>query len=440
MFRSIQYKLIIYLALLVAAVAAAVWLFIAGQTIYGCVAVAFAVFAVWRMSNHYRNYNLNILFLLNALENGDYSFHFSVTKLSRREKELNAMLNRIKDILAAARREVMDNERFLGLVVESVSTGIVITDDNGGVRRANAAAMRMLGMNVFTHIKQLAGIDPSLPPLLDSLSPEDKAQVHIPNEREEQSISLQMNRIELKKGGVRVFILSNIGSELEAQEMESWIKLIRVMTHEIMNAVAPITSLSDTLLTASREPGATGGLSATTTEALETINSTARGLLSFVESYRKFTGIATPELRPVSLNRLLMQAATLFGPSFSEKGIGLAVEMPGDEVMAMGDESQISQVVANLLRNASEAVEGIPGGSIRVECAVEGGHTCISVSDNGQPIPPETLPHIFVPFFTTKQSGSGIGLSVSRYIMRLHGGNLTHHRTGDLTVFRMTFP
>ncbi|GHT70178.1 hypothetical protein AGMMS50239_38170 [Bacteroidia bacterium] len=254
----------------------------------------------------YKRYNQNILFLLNALENGDYSFHFSETKLSPREKEMNQLMNRIKDILANARKAVIENEHFLSLIIESVSTGIVIINDRGIVQRVNQSALDMFGLPVFSHVNQLHTINETYPRLFLDLQAGDSIQLSLPTEREELSISLHVSQIRLKRGMMRIITLNNIGNELEMKEMESWIRLIRVMTHEIMNSIAPITSLSETMHFLHRDGHINPeDLKQNTLEAFDTIHTTASGLLSFVDSYRKFTAVPKPEKRDFNLNVLI---------------------------------------------------------------------------------------------------------------------------------------
>lgn len=432
MFKTIEYKLLIWLGVLIVSVAGATYLFIAGETWYGALTLLVMAYAIKQLRDHYRKFNTNILFLLNALENGDYTFHFSETKISRTERELNAMLNRIKGILTKARKEVMENEEFLSLIVESVSTGIVIVEENNSVRRANRAAMQMLGLNVFTHLAQLSTIDPAFPALFAGLSPDNNAQIKIANEREDMLINLNLSKIMLRQREVRIITLSNIGNELETKEMESWIKLIRVMTHEIMNSIAPITSLSDTMLTSY-------AADRNTVEAFETINSTAKGLLTFVESYRRFTGIPKPTLRDESVASLLAKVLKLESHALAEKNITVELIPPTPEFTIRADESQIMQVLVNIIKNAVEAADPRESGRIIIRAGETNGKVQIDICNNGRPIPADVAPHIFIPFFTTKDSGTGIGLSVSRYVMRLHGGNLKHHTSDGWTVFSMVF-
>lgn len=426
--------------LLIAAVVMSTYFGIQTEYVYMMLSVLLVFFLLHKLRRSYNQFNKNIIFLLNALDNGDYSFNFAETKLSRREKELNQMMNRIKDILSRARKEVIENEKFLGVIMESVSTGIIILNEDNLVVQINRTVNRLLGLPVFTHVNQLANIDKSLPDLFRNLEVSDPKTIKIANEREEMQLSLRASEIILKGKKLRIITLNNIGSELDYKEMDSWIRLIRVMTHEIMNSIAPVTSLTDTLLSAFRqnEPDEEDELMQNTVEALETINSTAKGLISFVSSYRRFTGIPKPQLNPVPLQSVIERAVALEAADLEEKGIPVTLHLPAEPTVRHLDESQIMQVLLNLLKNAAEAIS-VQEGQIRIVLTEEKEKLHLDICNNGQPIAEDVLPNIFVPFFTTKESGSGIGLSVSRYIMRLHGGTLIHFTKGEWTVFRMTF-
>lgn len=441
MFKSIEYKLLIYISLLILSVAAATYCFLEKEYVYGPLCILIAVFSINRLHKHYRKFNQNILFLLNALDNGDYSFNFAVTKISKREQELNQMMNRIKEILSKARKEVIENEKFLSLIVESVSTGIIILDEHNNVLITNRATNELLGLPVFTHLNQLKVIDESFPSIFLHLETNDNKYLRIANEREETLISLRVSKITLKRGTMKIFTLNSIGNELEAKEMESWVRLIRVMTHEIMNSIAPITSLTDTLLFSykiSRDNQSDDNLRQNTVEALETISSTAKGLMVFVESYRKFTGVPKPQLIEFDLIPLVEKVVSLESAMMQEKGISLELQYIASLVVN-ADESQITQVLVNLVKNAVEALDPVEGRSIKIKISHADNKTNIEVCNNGEPIPQEVIPNIFIPFFTTKNTGTGIGLSISRYIMRMHGGNLKHYAKDGWTIFSMSF-
>lgn len=441
MFKSIEYKLIVFVLLLILSVAATTYLIILQQYVYVGVFVLLMLYSLKSLYGHYKKFNQNILFLLNALDNGDYSFHFTEAKSSKREKELNQMMNRIKDILTRARKEVIENEKFLSLIIESVSTGIIILDPNNNVHATNHATNQLLGLPVFTHLNQLKSIDESLPQLFKNLEVKDNTQIKIANEREEIQISLNVSKITLKKGTMKVITLNNIGNELEAKEMESWIRLIRVMTHEIMNSIAPITSLTETLLFSYKMQSVEASddsLRRNTVDALETISSTAKGLITFVDSYRKFTGVPTPQFRKFELVPLLEKVLYLESSNMEEKGIESSIIYTNKHIELNADEGQITQILVNIIKNAVEAINN-SNGKIEIRVSESESKVAIDIYNNGDPIPSEIAAHIFIPFFTTKDYGTGIGLSVSRYIMRLHGGNLKHHTSNEWTVFSLIF-
>jgi len=438
LFNSIQYKLNIYTALLVLAVAGTTLAFVYQKYPFAVLGIALIIYFLFSLEKCYKRYNQNFIFLLNALENGDYSFHFSETKLSSREQEMNLMMNRIKEILTKARDEVIENENFLSLILESVSTGIIIIDDQGIVQRVNHAAVNLLGLPHFSHVNQLHSINETYPALFHQLKAGDRIQISLMNEREELSISLRVTEIKLKRGLMRIITLNNIDSELESKEMESWIRLIRVMTHEIMNSIAPITSLSETMKFLYNSGADSDDLRQNTLEAFETIHTTAAGLLSFVESYRKFTAVPKPEIHNFVVNTLVDKIVKLHEQALAEKNITVKLNLP-EQLVAYADDNLVAQVLINLLKNAIEATESDSNGKIIIsgKCVADG-KIDLEVADSGNPIPADVLPHIFIPFFTTKSSGSGIGLSVSRYIMRLHGGKLHHFLSPDgMTVFQL---
>ncbi|MDR1672598.1 MAG: GHKL domain-containing protein [Bacteroidales bacterium] len=437
MFKSIEYNLILYLALLTAAIVAGTYFIMRAEYLEGGLAGIAVCVTYWKLRAHYKKFNTNILFLLNALDNGDYSFHFSETKMSRREQELNRMMNRIRDVLTHARMEVIENEKFLSLVVESASAGIVIFDEHGIVHKVNSAALQLFKRPILTHLRQLRFIDESLPQTIAGMSVGSSIQIAIADEREEKQVSIRMAQVSTAKGVFKIITIYSIGNELDTKEMESWIRLIRVMTHEIMNSIAPISSLSEAMLSSLRQEDSET-LRSDTIEAFRTIYDTTGSLLHFVESYRKFTGVPQPQKRPVALQPLLQEIIRLQSSEIEQKGIRIA--LPKTDILLNADKEQITQALINILKNAIEAFPpDCRNAEINISAQHNNGRICIDVSNNGTPIPKDVAPHIFIPFFTTKASGSGIGLSLSRYIMRLHGGTLKHYTDNRLTIFSMEF-
>lgn len=356
----------------------------------------------WR---RYRSTVGKVAFLFNAIDNGDYNFRFAEGDKVTGDRVLNRSLNRVKGILTHARDEQMEREKYFELILDSVDTGIIVVEESRGVvLRYNRAAQKLLQREVITHVDQIK----------ESM----------------KSFSLRETNTVLKGRRVRIVAFSDIKGELANQEIDSWVKLIRVLTHEIMNTVTPIVSLSDTLLRQSEGEQR---------EGLSVINRTGKELVKFVENYRRFTHVPTPQPTLFYVKPFLERMSRLAGQILKD-GCTVVIDVQPKDILVYADEGLIGRVVSNLLKNAAEAVP--TGGHIWLKAYTgEKDTVVIDVVDDGPMIPDDVASHIFVPFFTTKKDGSGIGLSISRQIMRVSNGfisQLTDKRE-RLTIFRLTF-
>ena len=388
-----------------------------------CTAAVFCIVCLV-LHRRYRRTIGKVTFLFNAIDNLDFSFNFPE---KGRDKLVNESLNRIRRILETARREAIERERYYEQIINAVSTGIMVVDERGCVLQHNEAALRLLGVEMLTFESQAA----------EKLASEDFSK------RETTAM--------LHDKKVRIVAFSDIRNELSSREMESWTKLIRVLTHEIMNNVAPIVSLSEQMLgTAPLPPG--GGVShedkdSDMYEALSVINSTGRQLLHFVDTYRQLTLIPQPKPKLFYVKPFLERmVAIVKAPLPSGGGCKLRTEIRMAEpptggqggfasLLLYADESLIAHVVTNILKNAVEA--GATSITLAAYTAPDDS-VCIDISNNGKPIPSEEAQQIFVPFFTTKPTGSGIGLSISRQIMKQSGGSIELIPSGNATtLFRL---
>lgn len=441
MFKSIDYKLGANLFLLIATAIAIPLLFIYGFIFIGVFAILLLFILLYQINKLYSKLTKNVVFLFNAIENGDYAFKFQENIGSMRERELHRVMNHIKDILAQTKREIVEQERFFSIVIENVSTGIIILNEQNQVQTVNHAAEQLLGLPILTHLNQLQSINSELPLLFKNLEPsKEPKQITVHTERGDFQLSLRADRVKMQRGEIKIIILNNINIELDSKEMESWIKLIRVMTHEIMNSIAPITSLTDTLLFNLKTNTTHSEEKEILTEGLETIHTTAKELLQFVQSYRQFTRIPAPQ--PVSFDATaLINKAILLT---KENSLAKAVTFSFDENtphLITADRSHFLQVVLNLLKNAVEATAHQEDGKIEITFENhDSDYDIIHIRNNGLPIPKEVAAQIFIPFFTTKEQGTGIGLSISRYIMRMHGGTITLQSKAEYTLFSLYFP
>ncbi len=395
-----------------------------------------AVVGYIRLYRHYRRNIKKVTFLFDAIDNGDFSFNFPTEKRFKKDKILHQSLNRIKLFLQHTREEQMDREKYYEQILNAVDTGILVVDSHDNILQHNQAALRLLDTDVLTHMNQVKG------------------------KLKDEHLAKHETQAMLKDKHVRIIALSDVSHELSNQEVDSWIKLIRVLTHEIMNTITPVTSLSETLLTRVTEDK-------DLKQGLETIHKTGTELLAFVNNYRRFTHVPQPQPALFYVEPFLERMALLCNHE-------VEIEVSPKDLLTYADESLLSHVVTNLLKNAVEAFkekgisaernkqDGNEQGRNKQECrsadlqsaaskkafihlqayANAQESIIIDVSNNAGLIPEDVASHIFIPFFTTKPEGSGIGLSLSRQIMRVSGGSLSLHqdKAQGITTFRILIP
>ena len=396
-----------------------------------------AVVGYIRLYRHYHRNIKKVTFLFDAIDNGDFSFNFPTEKRFKEDNILHQSLNRIKLFLQHTREEQMDREKYYEQILNAVDTGILVVDSHDNILQHNQAALRLLDTDVLTHMNQVKG------------------------KLKDEHLAKHETQAMLKDKHVRIIALSDVSHELSNQEVDSWIKLIRVLTHEIMNTITPVTSLSETLLTRVTEDK-------DLKQGLETIHKTGTELLAFVNNYRRFTHVPQPQPALFYVEPFLERMALLCNHE-------VEIEVSPKDLLVYADESLLSHVVTNLLKNAVEAFNG--QGKLSTERNKQDGNNqgrnkqecrsadlqsaaskkafirlqayanaqesiIIDVSNNAGLIPEDVASHIFIPFFTTKPEGSGIGLSLSRQIMRVSGGSLSLHqdKAQGITTFRIIIP
>ena len=236
------------------------------------------LFSIWWQLSLYRIHTKRVLFMIDALENNDSAIHFPEEQIMPETREVNRALNRVGRILYNVKSETVQQEKYYELIMDCVNTGVLVLNENGAVYQKNNEALRLLGLNVFTHIRQLNKVDIQLMKKIEFCRPGDKIQTIFNNERGTINLSIRVSGITVREEQLRILAFNDINSELDEKEIDSWIRLTRVLTHEIMNSVTPITSLSETLLSLAdtRDEEIRRGL--------QTISTTGKGLLSFVES------------------------------------------------------------------------------------------------------------------------------------------------------------
>nr|MDE7150460.1 ATP-binding protein [Bacteroidales bacterium] len=303
------------------------------------------------------------------------------------------------------------------------------------VIRHNKAASRLLGMEGILHLRQIERISGELAEAVSGPVYTNAQTVAFNNERGRVRFSVRVSLMRTAQQELRIVALNDIENELDEKEVNAWIRLTRVLTHESMNAVTPLTSLSETLLEGYRQTDDR------LRDGLQTIRDTGKGLLSFVESYRKFTHLPEPEPAPFYVRGFLQRMLELLRHQpVWHPGIEARIHVEPADLMVYADERLIGQVVLNILRNACQAM-GERGGKLLLHAyAEESGAVRIDLGNNGPVIEAALMEDIFLPFFTTKPDGSGIGLAVSRQLMHLCGGSILLHSDENLTTFTLLFP
>ena len=351
--------------------------------------------AVYWQQRLYRRHTRKVLFMLDAIENSDTSVHFSETDETEDNRLVNRSLNRVARILHNVKSETAQREKYYELILDCVNTGIIVLNDNGAVYQKNNEALRLLGLEVFTHVRQLSRVDAHLTDTLTACRPGDKFQAAFGNERGTVNLSVRVSDITVRQEHLRILALNDINNELDEKEIDSWIRLTRVLTHEIMNAVTPITSLSDTLLKLTEARISKEEMR----HGLQTISTTGKGLLAFVESYRRFTRIPTPEPSLFYLKGFINRMAELARHQYPDTPVTFNVSIVPDDLILYADENLISQVIINLLKNAIQAFEtGAPAATgtnaettAETNAATTEKHINIRVSYRVDPAKPRAL-------------------------------------------------
>ncbi|WP_337624871.1 ATP-binding protein [Phocaeicola sp.] len=330
-------------------------------------------------------------------------------------------MNQFGSLMGEQKQLMEQRERFYEQILSSVSSGVIVLDENHVVVQTNPAAARLLGIPILSTLRQLERFGTEVPYLLRTLKAGERCNLQYTTGKGDVQLSVRATEMQLGGKNVRILTLNDIRNELDAKELDSWIKLTRVLTHEIMNSIAPISSLSETFL--KRKDVVNGPLY----DGIRAIHETSTGLISFVDSYRKFSALQKPSPEPFYLMDLLKQ---IQGLSLVPETVALTLQIEPVELMLYADPNLIRQVLINILKNAVQSIGGNKGRiHIRAYSAADE-HVFIYISNDGPVIPEEEAEQIFVPFFTTRINGSGIGLSLSRQIMKLSGGSISLLRAG----------
>lgn len=395
------------------------------------------------------NTNRRLKLFLDTIRHADFSANFSRKPIGKSFHELDEAFATVIHEFKKHRTEKEEQYNYLNTVVEHIATGLIAYTENGDVHLFNKAASRLLGIIHLKNIEGLIMLNPDLPELLRKINPGEKFLLSYSLDDEMIQLAVHATRFKMKMQIYTLVSLQNIHAELEEKEIESWQKLIRVLTHEMMNSITPISSLagtiSDILI---GEDGSQLTINALDDEdsesiinALKIITKRSNGLLNFVELYRNLTRIPKPVFRYFPIQSALENIRQLLSTSLDNKQIDLQLETIPFDLHLLADPDLLDQVLINIILNAMDALDGCKNPVITVKAYKNTNkQTIIEVMDNGIGITEDILDKIFIPFFTSKPEGSGIGLSLSRQIMHLHKGSINaRSKQGEGSVFTLCF-
>ena len=466
--------MVLRLTALVFAVATCTYFGIKGDSTFFIMFALLSVFIFFQVFSLHKRGIKKIEYMFDAIDSNDLSFQYFIGLQSSDDRVINEFINRIIRTLLRIRIDTIKNENFYEQIIDAVNIGIIVIDNNGYILRKNYKALQFLGIPSLTHVKQIRRVNEELATHLTNLESDNKFNFSYETEQGNVEICVNISLTTLQNKNIFIVTFSDINNEMDNKELDSWIRLIRVMTHEIMNSITPITSISDTLLSKHEYKNEE------IKNGLEVISKTGKGLMTFVESYRRFTHIPDPKPTLFYVKDFLERMVILARHNADDDSIDWQTEVLPEDMILYADENLISLVMINLLKNAHQAIickktysdensddnkdeneflktsehreisdnkqvnenENNSGLiSIKASCN-ESESIIIEISNNGSPIPEEEAAHIFIPFFTTKEKGSGVGLSIARQIMRLSGGSITLKKASltGITTFVLTFP
>jgi two-component system, NtrC family, nitrogen regulation sensor histidine kinase NtrY len=437
----------------VAILAASIFLFAffafsRGDWFYALLFLAVSTYQVKLLIEYLDRSNENIASFLDSIQFDDLSYSFKTESDDPAVKRLHQELNEAMLKLRNSRREKDSEFLFFKNIVMHVGIGLFVFKEDGNIEIFNSAARKLLKINKAENLSDLKVVSETLVNVFEKLKTGGRELTRLKIGEELVQLSIYAIELTLRGENVKLISIQNIQSELEEKEMEAWQNLVRVLTHEIMNSVTPISSLAGIVEEELKpyvredynEPLSKEQLSDIHL-SLQTISKRSDGLIHFVKEFRSLTSIPKP--RPVQLNirELLDELTILHKRDLSDRNIQLNISVYPEDLTISADKNMVEQVLINLLRNAIQSFEDQENKLIEIKAVVnEKSRPVISIRDNGTGIDPEAMEKIFIPFFTTKKTGSGIGLSLSRQIMRQHQGTLTVKSTvGKGTEFFMRF-
>ncbi|WP_298504031.1 ATP-binding protein [uncultured Maribacter sp.] len=444
--KNFYYQLITRILGIVVTAIVMAFFFLKEYNALGIVAAIALIIQTSLLIQFTNNTNRKIAHFFNSIKNEDFTLRFPENLDIKSLRELNSSLNMLNSMIQKVYLKNEAQEKYYQEIIKQANIGILTLNKKGHILFVNPMMENLLNYKPLNHINQLAQVSEELHRFFSNIEPFENKLFQFSNEREKVQLSIKSTSVMLNKEELLLVVAQDIHKELDKNETDSWIRLIKVLTHEIMNTITPITSISASIskffkVGDSIKPinELTENQIKSTSKGLDVIKEQGENLMDFVQSYRTFLSVPNPDKEPISALKLLDNARLLLENSNTNITIKTIVKPFDLEIFA--DEKLINQVLINLIKNAFQALENRDtGGVITLLAGINENHTkYIQVIDNGSGISEEVMSEIFIPFFTTKNKGSGIGLSLSKHIMRLHGGSIIVVSNDIETKFTLLF-
>ncbi|HMB64033.1 MAG TPA: ATP-binding protein [Eudoraea sp.] len=444
--RYIYLQLVLRIILISLSAMGMAFLFFNGQYIASALSFGLLLGLTAYLIRYVNHTNRKIAYFFDAIQNEDFTLRFPEKLSVKSLEELNHSLNMLNIMIQEIHIKKQIQEQYYQEIIRHADIGILTYNKKGHILIANPKIEELLTYTPLNHIKQLTQVEPKLFQLFSGMQPFERELVQLTNEREKKQISLKSTAIALNNEDLFLVVAQDIHMELDEKETDSWVRLIRVLAHEIMNTITPITSISESILKYFKtrdgllpEDQLNAEHIRNTVKGLEVIKEQGVDLMAFVQSYRSILNLPAPDKSLVPARKLLDRIKVLMDQENEANIIAFETITSPEDLELFIDEKQISQVLINLCKNARQSLTDQENGKIKITAgSTSQGNKFIEVRDNGPGIPPEHIDEIFVPFFTTKGAGTGIGLSLSKQIMHLHGGNIRVTSNGN-TVFTLNF-
>ena len=432
-FKKFRIRLVLKVISIAAALFLAMIFWNNGQKILAGLTILTAVAFVVRLIYYVENTNRKLTLFLESIEYSDFTTKFSTDDaMGKGFGELNTTFNKVLAAFKKERGEKEAHAHYLNTVVQHVRIGLLSFDEKGKIKLFNNEAARIIGFDLIQNIKELEKTQSDFYTAIKTLKSGSKTLIQLEISGKQQQLSITAIEMRLKGKPFKLITVQNIRPELQQKELDAWQNLAKVLRHEIMNSLTPISSYAETLNEIVEDEfrkhedtiNVSGQEAIDISNALKTIASRSKGLMNFVGAYRNFTSIPEPNFSKVIVEELTQKVVLLFKEEVESKRIKLAVEIDPINLEIYADPQLMEMVLINLLKNAVEVVEKVKEPKINIKAGQMEGHQIIRVIDNGGGIESDVLDKIYIPFYTTKKGGSGIGLSLSQQILHMHDGIL----------------